>query len=209
MLPRDFPHIRIGHVHDYLTQYMDRLREATASIDRDALERAVAMLRDLFNRDATLYVCGNGGSAAISNHMTCDMLKGVRADTALTPRVVSLSTQVELITAIANDMDYAEVFSYQLRSLAKPGDGLLAISSSGNSENIVRTLEWAGRNGLGTIAMTGFSGGRAAKIAMVNLHVPCHNYGIVEDVHQSLMHVMAQYLRLSAMPNNLIDQRVF
>lgn len=209
MSPRDFPYARIGHPHDYLTQYMDRLKEAASAIDRSALDHAVTMLRDLFSRGGTLYVCGNGGSAAIANHMTCDMLKGVRTDTPLPPRIVSLSTQVELITAIANDMDYAEVFAYQLRSLAKPGDGLLVISSSGNSENIVRALECAREGGLGTIAMTGFSGGRCAGMATVNLHVPCHNYGIVENIHQSLMHVMAQYLRLSAMPDSLIDQRVF
>lgn len=209
MPANDFPDTRIDGVHDYLTLYMDRVLQAATAVDRNALERAAAMLSALFSRGAVLYVCGNGGSAAISNHMTCDVLKGVRADTALTPRIISLSTQIELITAIANDIDYADVFAYQLRCLAKPGDGLLTISSSGNSENVVRALEWAVQNGLDTIAMTGFSGGRAAGLAAVNLHAPCRNYGVVEDVHQSLMHILAQYLRHSAMPDHLIQERVF
>ena len=113
-----FPTGRIGNASDYFSKYIDTLQEAAHAPDRDALAKAVATLQALFARDGTLYVCGNGGSAAVSNHMTCDILKGVQTDTSHTPRVVSLSTAIELVTAIANDLEYAEVFVYQLRSLA-------------------------------------------------------------------------------------------
>jgi phosphoheptose isomerase len=117
----------------------------------------------------------------------------------LRPRVVSLASHLELITAIANDISYDEIFAYQLKTMAAPGDVLMTISSSGNSENVVRAIDWARENGVGTIAMTGFAGGRSAKLADINLHVAAENYGIVEDIHQSMMHALAQYLRQSAM----------
>ena len=156
------------------------------------------MIGDAIRRRRMIYACGNGGSAAISGHMLCDFLKGIQTDTALRPRVVCLSSQLELITAIANDVGYGEVFAYQLKTMAEPGDVLISISSSGNSENIVRAIDWARQNGMGTIAMTGFSGGRSSKLADITLHVAAENYGIVEDVHQSMMHILAQYLRQSA-----------
>jgi D-sedoheptulose 7-phosphate isomerase len=139
----------------------------------------------------------------------CDVLKGVQTDTKLRPKVVSLASHLELITAIANDIDYAEVFYYQLRTMAVPGDVLITISSSGNSENIVRAIDWARSNGVGTIAMTGFDGGRSAKLADIVLHVAAENYGVIEDIHQSMMHCLAQYLRQSEMSEELVRQRKF
>jgi phosphoheptose isomerase len=111
--------------------------------------------------------------------------------------VHSLSTTVELITAIVNDIGSEQMFTYQLESLGSTGDTLIAISSSGASPNIISALQWAKENGMKTIAMTGFSGGEAAEIADTSLHVPIDNYGVVEDVHQSLMHILAQFLRVS------------
>jgi phosphoheptose isomerase len=93
--------------------------------------------------------------------------------------------------------------------MAAPGDVLITISSSGNSENIVRAIDWARGNGVGSISMTGFAGGRSKTLADVNLHVAAENYGVVEDIHQSMMHCLAQYLRQSAMPAELVARRVF
>ena len=138
-----------------------------------------------------------GGSAAIANHLVCDHLKGIRTDTDLAPKVHSLSSTVELITAIANDIGTEEIFSFQLSSLAQEGDVLIAISSSGASPNIVRVIEEARARKVVTIAMTGFAGAPAAGLADVSLHVDAHNYGVIEDVHQSLMHILAQYIRHS------------
>lgn len=183
----------------YFTGYREAMAQAWASVDPQPFERAAAMLRDAIQGKRMIYACGNGGSAAISGHLLCDFLKGIQTDTPLRPRVVSLASHIELLTAIANDIAYDEVFAYQLKTMAAPGDVLMTISSSGNSENIVRAIDWARQNGVGTIAMTGFSGGRSAERADVNLHVAAENYGIVEDIHQSMMHALAQYLRQSAM----------
>ena len=123
--------------------------------------------------------------------------------------MVSLSTNIELITAIANDISYDDTFVYQLRTLAEKGDVLITISASGDSENVLRAAAWAKKNGLKVIAFTGFAGGRTAKLAHVNLHVKGDNYGVVEDAHQSLMHILAQYVRLSRMPESVIKKRKF
>jgi phosphoheptose isomerase len=113
------------------------------------------------------------------------------------------------MTAVSNDLSYDEVFAYQLRTLARPGDALVSVSSGGDSENIVRAVAWARDNGIPVVAMTGFSGGRSAELADVNLHVDAHNYGVVEDVHQSLMHILAQYVRQAHMDEATIRQRRF
>jgi len=163
----------------------------------DAIAAAGDLLLSTIDAGKRIYSCGNGGSAAIANHLVCDCLKGIRTNTAIKPKVYSLSTTVETITAIVNDIGSEEMFSFQLSSLGEGGDLLIAISSSGASPNIIKALQLARTMGMKTIAMTGFAGGEAVKIADVSLHVDCENYGIVEDLHQSLMHILAQYCRNS------------
>ena len=156
-----------------------------------------------------MFSCGNGGSASIANHLQCDHVKGVRTTTDLAPRVMSLSTNVELLTAIANDTGYENVFVYQLQSQSGPGDVLIAVSSSGRSPNIVHALTWARDHGLRTIAITGFDGGAARAVAEVAIHVDSANYGVIEDLHQAIMHALAQYIRQSRMTPTAISATVF
>ncbi|MDA0742720.1 MAG: SIS domain-containing protein [Proteobacteria bacterium] len=179
----------------YAEAYFEQVRAAHATVDRVALNAAANILTQTVRMNADVFSCGNGGSAAISNHLLCDCLKGVANGTFLRPRVHSLASAVELITAISNDLSVEEIFAFPLSSLAKAGDLLIVISSSGASRNIVRALETAAEMGVRTIALTGFDGGQAAQMADVSLHVDCANYGVVEDVHQSLMHILAQNIR--------------
>jgi D-sedoheptulose 7-phosphate isomerase/D-glycero-D-manno-heptose 1,7-bisphosphate phosphatase len=180
-----------------------------ASIQHAALDHAAVILLDAYTHGAGVFSCGNGGSAAIANHLQCDHVKTVRTATDLAPRVVSLSTNVELLTAIANDLAYEHVFAYQLQSLSGPGDVLIAVSSSGRSPNIVHALTWARHHGLRTIALTGFDGGGARAVADVAIHVDATNYGIIEDAHQAIMHALAQYIRQSRMTAETITSSVF
>ena len=193
----------------YFEAYAAEIARAATTIEPAALDRAAAILLEAYARRAGVFSCGNGGSAAIANHTQCDHLKGVRTATDLLPRVVSLSANVELLTAVANDVGYEDVFAYQLQSQAEPGDVLIAVSSSGRSPNIVRALEWARDHGLRTIALTGFGGGSARAVAEVNVHVDCANYGVVEDVHQAIIHALAQYIRQSRMTPTAISSSVF
>lgn len=204
-----FPRRAYAEAGAFLSDYAGQVAAAFRSVRDSELERAIEILRGAIRDDRIIFTCGNGGSAAIANHLTCDCSKGIATDTDLRPRVASLSATVELITAVANDMEYAEVFAYQLRNAARPGDVLITISSSGDSENVVRALAWAAANGVATIAMSGFSGGRSAAMADVSLHVDAANYGVVEDVHQSLMHILAQYMRMAELPDDKIGTSRF
>jgi phosphoheptose isomerase len=200
------PHVSAA---SYFDAYADEMSRAAKTIEPEAFDRAAAILLQAYARGGRMFSCGNGGSASIANHMQCDHVKGVRTTTDLTPRVLSLSTNVELLTAIANDMGYENVFVYQLQSQSGPGDVLVAVSSSGRSANIVRALTWARDHGLRTIAITGFDGGAARTVAEVSVHVECTNYGIIEDLHQTIMHALAQYIRQSRMDVDAIQTTVF
>jgi phosphoheptose isomerase len=194
-----FPSIRYPAPGAYFTAYTAELARAAGAMDVSSLDRAAAHLRTAVRAQKMIYSCGNGGSCAISNHLLCDFAKGIQTDTEFRPHIASLSANTELITAIANDMKYEEVFAYQLNTLASPGDVLITISSSGDSPNIVRAIEVAQKHKMQTIALTGFSGGRSAQMAEVNVHVPSDNYGVIEDLHQSVMHALSQALRMEGM----------
>jgi D-sedoheptulose 7-phosphate isomerase/D-glycero-D-manno-heptose 1,7-bisphosphate phosphatase len=203
-----FPQMRYESAYLFAEHYSHELAQALATVDVAAFDRASKVLGDAYDRDAAVFVCGNGGSASIANHLQCDHVKGVRVGTELHTRVTSLSTNVEILSAIANDIGYDAVFEYQLESMSRPGDVLVAVSSSGRSPNIVRALAWAETHGMQTIAMTGFGGGDARKIAGVSIHVDAANYGVVEDAHQACMHLLAQYARQSRMAPDVVAATV-
>ncbi len=203
-----FPDRVYPHGGGFLDDYARSYARAVASVSRDAFEAAAQALVRTIAAGGTIFSCGNGGSAAIANHLLCDFLKGMRTGSGLRPLVSSLSGSIELITAVANDIAYEEVFAFQLGALAKAGDALISISSSGNSPNIVKALDWCRANGVTSIAFTGFSGGKAQGMADISLHAAEGNYGVVEDVHQSLMHALAQYIRHSRLSGD-VAQTVF
>jgi phosphoheptose isomerase len=207
--PVKFPIAPYASAASYFDAYAEEMSRAAKSIEPAALDRAAEILVEAYQRRARMFSCGNGGSASIANHMQCDHVKGIRTATDLSPHVLSLSTNVELLTAIANDTGYENVFVYQLQAQSEPGDVLIAVSSSGRSPNIVRALTWARDSGLRTIAVTGFGGGAARTLAEVSVHVDCANYGIVEDLHQAIMHALAQYIRQSRMTADAISTTVF
>jgi D-sedoheptulose 7-phosphate isomerase/D-glycero-D-manno-heptose 1,7-bisphosphate phosphatase len=210
-LPRrpEFPLARYESADAFGRDYAEQLARALDTVDLSELDRAAKVINTAHDDGHALFACGNGGSASIANHLQCDHVKGVRVGTGLLARVQSLSTNVELFSAIANDIGYDAVFEYQLESQARAGDVLIAISSSGRSPNIVRALEWAGANGLSTIALTGFDGEPARSLATVTIHVDTRNYGIIEDAHQACMHLLAQYVRQSRMSDAEVAAHVF
>ena len=204
-----FPAQRYDSAEAFSHDYAQEIGMALSTVDAGEIDRAAKVLNAAYDRDACVFVCGNGGSASIANHLQCDHVKGVRMGTDLRTRVMSLSTNVELFSAISNDMGYDSVFEFQLESQARPGDVLVVISSSGRSRNIVRALEWAAANDLETIALTGFDGSPAKELASVSIHVRSSNYGVVEDVHQACMHLLAQYVRQSRMAADSVGSQVF
>ena len=181
-------------IEAHVKGYTEALSGALLSIDWRQLELAIAEIESVRTRRGRLWVAGNGGSAAIADHLLCDWVKGTFTQSRSPIHVHSLVSDTALLTACANDFGYETAFSRQLEMKAQSGDVLICISSSGNSPNILAAMRAAGSMGLRTIAFTGFSGGEAAKMADISLHIAAHNYGVVEDCHQILMHNIAQYI---------------
>jgi D-sedoheptulose 7-phosphate isomerase len=181
-------------IEAHVEGYTNALSTALLSIDWRQLNLAVAEIESARMRGARLWVAGNGGSAAIADHLLCDWVKGTFIPSQPPIRVHSLVSDTALLTACANDFGYDSSFSRQIEMQAQPGDVLICISSSGNSANILVALRKASSMGLKTIALTGFGGGESVRLADISLHVAAHNYGVVEDCHQILMHNIAQYI---------------
>lgn len=190
---------------EHFKTYVNKLIDGLVSVDTRELDFVCEMLISAYKKGTPVYVCGNGGSAAISDHFMCDHTKGMHTDTALHARAISLSSNGPTITAIANDIGYDQIYSFQLESLGEIKQGVLvAISASGNSPNIVNAITAAKRMQMTTIAFVGFDGGKCKKLADFCLHVKSDNYGVVEDAHQSLMHIIAQTVRLSYLNTDTI-----
>ena len=174
--------------------YLDRLRVELARVDVAAVERWADFVFGVRTRGSTLYLIGNGGSAAAASHLSVDLGKGTIAADSLRDeshkrlRVVSLTDNVPWITAVANDLDYDQVFVQQLMSAAIGGDALIAFSGSGNSPNVLAAVDWANRHGLRTFGVTGFDGGRLKELQQDGVHVDLDDMAMVESVHVSLFH---------------------
>ena len=191
-------------VNDYLSNYLHRMNVQLVNIDKDQLEKAYVCIKEGILNNRAFFGCGIGGSGAISEHFTCDHMKGVFFNTDLTPKFYSLTSNVSLLTALANDNGYDKVFSQQLKMLACKDDILIVISASGNSPNVIQAIEEAKRIGMTVISFTGFDGGYAKDSSDISLHVPVANYGIAEDSHQILMHVLFQSISI----NNTVDNKL-
>ena len=195
-----FPEKKGYDLQSFHKSYAEKLKEALDSIDIEDLEGVYDTLNDSIQHDRTVFTCGNGGSSAIAEHLVCDFVKGASADSSAKLKVYPLLS-TPILTAIANDIGYKEIFSYQIEKYSKENDILLAISSSGNSENIIAAIKTAKAMGLTTISFVGFNGGAAKELSDISVHVKAENYGIAEDAHHALMHIFAQYIRL----RNFVD----
>jgi phosphoheptose isomerase len=185
-------------ISEFVEDYYRRFAEVLAAFDKSSLGDIVEVLLRVSEAGGTLWVAGNGGSAAIADHTVCDASKGTYVEGQTPLRSVSLSANGPMITALGNDIGYDVVFSEQLRYYLGDDDALLVVSSSGNSPNVVAACKYARDRGVPTIAFVGFRGGELAQLADHVVHVPIDNYGMAEDAHQSLMHVLTQYLRVRA-----------
>lgn len=181
----------------FLSDYTDALHEALNMVDKGSLELARLEVLRATHENTRIFVGGNGGSSAIADHLMCDFQKGCQYG-AWGPHCVSMTANTALLTAVANDLSYTKIFSYQMETAQLTSSELvILISSSGNSPNIVAAVKYAHDVGAKVIGLTGFDGGHLKEHADISLHVPFYNYGIVEDAHQALMHMIAQFTYLT------------
>ena len=175
-----------------INEYYEREKKAIDSLNREELNDAMNALLAAYERGATVYVFGNGGSSATASHMVCDFNKGTCYDLEKKFKFVCLNDNLPILMAIANDDSFENVFVYQLKDRLKKDDLILAISGSGNSHNVVKAVEYAKSIGTEVIAMTGYSGGKIRKMADHFLHVPVDDMQITEDLHMGSDHMIMQ-----------------
>lgn len=173
-----------------MKDYIDEEIRVMAQLDVAAISEAMNEVAAASDRGSMIYTLGNGGSASTASHIVNDFAKGVYEKTKMPLRFICLSDNVSTLTAVANDISYEDCYAFQLRDRVKKGDLLIAISGSGNSENVIRAVQYAKECGARIIGMTGYSGGRLKELSDVSLHVPINNMQIVEDLHMMFDHVM-------------------
>lgn len=175
--------------------YIKKETEVLNALDRQSLCRALAVLEAAYREERTVYIFGNGGSSATASHFANDFNKGVSEGLEKKYRFVCLNDNISTIMAVANDIGFEEVFRYQLAGRVKEGDVVIAISGSGNSENIVRAAAYAKEMGAYVIGLTGYDGGQLYRLADLNLHAPIRDMQIAEDIHMMFDHLMMSVLR--------------
>lgn len=170
--------------------YVEDEIKTLRTLDVQAINRTLNLLAEALEKENTVYVFGNGGSAATASHFQNDFNKGVSEFTQKKFRFQCLNDNAATIMAIANDISYDEIFRFQLRGRLKPGDLVLAISGSGNSQNVLNAVEYAKEQGNAVIGLTGLQGGRLRELSDVSLHASVDSMQITEDVHLLLNHLM-------------------
>lgn len=179
---------------EHFTNYFGRLKETIDKIDITSLERAVDILLNVRDEGKTTYIFGNGGSAANASHIAGDFLKGISYGLEKRFRVHCLNDNMAATTAITNDLTYDEVFLEQLMTFLKPGDVVIGISGSGNSTNVLKAMEWAGKNGAQTIGVTGYKGGKLINMVDLAILIPINDMEITEDLHIVVFHSIKQFI---------------
>ena len=173
-------------IETYLEQEIDILKR----IDVSAVNEVLNLLEAGMKREATIYVFGNGGSAATASHFQNDFNKGVSEHIDKKFRFLCLNDNIATIMAVANDIGYEEVFRFQLQGKIKKGDILMAISGSGYPPNVINAVEYGKKQGCKVVGLTGYSGGRLKELSDISLHVPINSMQITEDVHMIFNHLM-------------------
>lgn len=186
-------------------QYIDATANAARSADFAAVEKFLSLLETAYAKGRSVFLVGNGGSAANASHFAEDLANAVPDLKGKRLKVLSLTDNTSYITALANDYGYENVFDIQLRPFARPRDVLIAISGSGRSRNVLEAARFARRRGLRVVSFTGFSGGELMRLADIRIHVPLNDMCKTEAAHSILFHMIADTLRarLRKLPRKL------
>ena len=191
----NFPTKKILLSQEYYENYIKIKDHLLKKVNKKELGNIIKEILIAAKKQRNIFSCGNGGSASTAEHLSCDFSKQACRDTNLNIKVFSLNSNISLMTAIANDISYDDIFSYQLNKFGKPADILLCFSVSGSSRNILKCAKAAKRKKIKIISFTGFNGGKIKKLSKYNVNFATNNFGIVEDCHLSIMHFISQYIR--------------
>jgi D-sedoheptulose 7-phosphate isomerase len=178
----------------FAAEYQEKLNTALRAHDWTNFNVLLETLHRCWRQNRQVFLCGNGGSAANAIHLANDLLYGVDKATGRGMRVTSLAANTSVLTCLANDVSYEDIFSQQLRVLANAGDVLIVLSGSGNSPNVVRALMTAHELALETFAILGFTGGQCLALADYPIYFPVHDMQVAEDLQTIVGHLAMQWL---------------
>ncbi len=181
----------------FFDDYFSSVKILLDKIDCDKLIRISDFIEKCIKSKKKIFVAGNGGSASVANHFLCDFNKGIKTSSKnkMIPQVHSLVNSIEMITAISNDINYENIFEFQLENYASKGDVLFVFSCSGTSKNILKVIKKANKLKLETIFISGFCKKKLNMKVKFHYDLDCENYGITEDMFSSFMHLISQWIR--------------
>ncbi len=184
---------------NYFREYSQYLFHLLANLDFEVIENVAHLILDRAKKKRTVYLIGNGGSATTAAHFAIDFVHAGMLDHAPIIRAINLAENIGIVTALGNDKGYDQIFSRQLRMLGRKGDILIAISASGNSVNLLEAVKVAKEMGITTVGILGFDGGQLGAMCDYSIVVRTKKgeYGVVEDIHLFLDHMLASYIALS------------
>jgi len=184
---------QVARMSTFAKAYYEQLRQALDTIDLAKVEQVIQWFDEAREQDKQIFVCGNGGSSSTASHFVTEVLKGASHGRSKRFRILALNDSMATITAYANDAGYECVFAEQLKNFAQPGDLVMGLSSSGNSPNVLRALEYANSIGCRTLALTGRGGGKLGPLAQLALQVGETHTGRIEDAHMAICHMISYY----------------
>jgi D-sedoheptulose 7-phosphate isomerase len=179
---------------DEISAYLEKLKRTIDLISKEDVNQLMNILVKAKDEGKSVYVMGNGGSAATASHYCCDFNKGISYGCDKMFKFVCLNDNIPTMMAYANDLGWEEIFVGPLRNFLQKGDIVIGISGSGNSNNVVKALEYANENGGFTIGLTGYSGGKVKQLCKHNVHIPIDDMQITEDLHLVLDHCIMSIL---------------
>lgn len=182
-------------IETHLREYLGRLISTLEQMPIDDVETLSEMLYRAYSDGKQVFVLGNGGSASTASHMAADLGKNTIGPNMRRFRIMSLNDNIPLLTALSNDLGYENMFAEQLQNLIQPGDVLIVISGSGKSPNVLRAMEYARSRSAEIVALLGFDGGPAADLADISVLIDSSDYGVVEDAHLIINHILVEYFR--------------
>ncbi len=177
-----------------IEDYFSNLKNTIDKISKDDILKFAEIISSTEGKN-TIYVLGNGGSTSIASHFACDFVKDIAVASNKRFKIISLSDNIATITAYSNDMDYSLIFIEQLKNFLEKDDVVVAISGSGNSNNVLQAVEYANKEGATTVALTGFNGGELIKMAQHTILVPSFDMQIVQDCHMATIHLLMQIIK--------------
>ena len=173
--------------------YLNELKDLLDAFPHEQFEEIGKTLMDAYNDRRQVFIMGNGGSGSTASHFVCDINKGSCLDMEKKFKVICLNDNIPSILAYANDLSYDKIFVEPLKNFLQPGDVVIGISGSGNSENVLQAISYGKENGAKTIGLTGFDGGKLAQMVDIPFIARIHDMQKVEDVHMIVVHMLMQY----------------